>query len=181
MLKKILTTIDRSFDEGNYENFRLNEGLLVINTFLLFITAIVLMEDAGWITIHAETRHVIHILEIAFGIVFLAEFILRLIYAYIPDRTLFTLYPLIQVLVILSLLAPTLINVAFLRIIVSLKMLKIYHMRRENMRKVACNPDFVARATLIEKAAQPLEHAVEHVGGAATRIATTIAKRPTKS
>ncbi len=170
MLKKILHTIDRSFDEGNYENFRLNEILLILNTFLLFVTALVIMEDFEWLFLYKETRHTIHAIEVFFGILFLIEFLLRLYYTYIPDKKLFTLYPLIQLLVIVSLLAPTLFNLAFLRIVISLKMLKLYHMRRENQRQLAHNPTFADKNTLIEKVTRPLEHVVERTASAASRI-----------
>ncbi len=174
MIKNILRAIDRSFDEGNYENFRLNEFLLIANTFLLFVTLLVLMEDIGWITIHA--RHTIESIEWWFGVLFLVEFVLRLYYTYIPDRRLFTLYPLIQLLVIISLLAPTLFNLAFLRIIVSLKMLKLYHMRREAQYQLAHNPEFVAGETLLEKATHPLEHVVAKAATTAGKVVTAPVK-----
>ncbi len=185
MLKKILHTIDRSFDAGNYENFRLNEFLLVANTFLLFVTMLIIMHDLHWIIIPQKTKHAIELLEIGFGIFFLIEFILRMIYTYIPDKKLFTFYPILQALVILSLLAPTLINIAFLRIIVSIKMLKLYHMRRDEQRQLANNPAFIEGDTLIERATRPLEVAVETVthtaGKAAQKIAhATPAKDNTK-
>ncbi len=177
MIANILSTIDRSFDAGTYENFRLNEFLLVINTFLLFITALVLMDEAHWITIHEELRHTIHSMEIGFGIFFLIEFALRLYYTYIPDGTLFRLYPLIQILVIVSLLAPTLLNVAFLRILISLKMLKVYHMRRESQIQLAQNPDFAHHETLLDKATHPLERTVERVATTTGNITKKITRK----
>ncbi len=180
MIKNILSTIDRSFDPGNYENFRLNEFLLIINTFLLFVTLLVIMEDFGWIEIYKNTRHNIHVIELGFGIFFLAEFILRTIYTYIPDKKLFTLYPLINILVILSLLMPGLFNLAFLRIVISLKMLKLYHMRREGQRQLAQNPDFITRETVVEKVAHPLERAVDTVSDTAGKAASSVARGATK-
>jgi len=86
MLKKIRLTIDRSFDAGNRENFILNEILLVISVFLLFIAGLYLLQDLRLIIISDELIHILYISELVFGILFLVEFLLRTWYVYIPDK-----------------------------------------------------------------------------------------------
>ncbi len=140
MLKKIRLTIDRSFDAGNRENFILNEILLVISVFLLFIAGLYLLQDLRLIIISDELIHILHISELVFGILFLVEFLLRTWYVYIPDKNFIKPYTFMQILVIISLLMPSLFNLAFLRIIWIIKMFKVYHFRHEDKKLIATNP-----------------------------------------
>jgi len=137
MLKNILNTIDKSFDSGTKENFILNEILMVISIFLLFITMLEIMSHKHMVIIPEETHHLIKSIEFFFGMLFLLEFIFRLIYVYIPDKKLFTPYPWITLLVITSLLTPGMLNLAFLRILWIIKMFKIYHLRREDKKLIS--------------------------------------------
>lgn len=141
MLKQILITIDRSFDIGNRENFILNEILMVINIFLFFLAILEIMNGSQMIIISNETHHHIRVIEIIFGIFFLIEFLFRIIYVYIPDKKFLTLYPWVTLLVIFTLLIPNFFNLAFLRIIWIMKIFKIYHLRIEDKKIIATNPN----------------------------------------
>ncbi len=137
---QVMHTIDRSFDAGNKENFILNEILLVISIFLMYLVGLSIMESAGLIIISHKAKDFIHYSEIFFGILFLIEFILRTIYVYIPDKKFSDPYTWISAIVIASLLIPQFFNVAFLRLIWIVKMFKIYHMRKESHTMIAQNP-----------------------------------------
>ncbi len=141
MLKQILIKIDRSFDAGNRENFILNEILMVISIFLFFLAILEIMNGNQMIIISNETHHGIRVIEVTFGIFFLIEFFFRVIYVYIPDKKFLTLYPWITLLVIITLLIPSFLNLAFLRIIWILKVFKIYHLRLEDKKLIATNPN----------------------------------------
>ena|GEM_PF-1022056 len=139
--EQIMHIIDRSFDAGNKENFILNEILLVISIFLMYIVGLSIMASAQMIIISQDTWKLIHQIEFFFGCLFLIEFILRTIYVYIPDKKFTDPYTWVAAIVIASLLLPQFFNVAFLRLIWIVKMFKIYHMRRESHIMIAKNPD----------------------------------------
>jgi hypothetical protein len=142
---QMMLTVDRSFDAGNKENFVLNEVLLVISIFLMYLVGLSIMESAGLIIISQKAKDFIHYSELFFGALFLIEFALRTIYVYIPDKKFSDPYTWISAIVIISLLIPQFFNVAFLRLIWIVKMFKIYHMRRESNEMIAKHPEIALK------------------------------------
>jgi len=128
-----LKTIDQAFDAGTRENYILNTWLLIINAALLVVVALDFAHILGYIHLSDFFHDVIRNVEIITGMVFLVEFTLRSIFVYIPDKKFYSWYPVINVAVIISLLAPHFIgNLAVLKFVKILKALKIYKLGREN-------------------------------------------------
>lgn len=128
-----LQTIDRAFDVGTHENFILNTWLLVINISLMTVLALDFAYIFNYIYLSDFFHDVIRNVEIITGMIFLVEFTLRSIFVYIPDKKFYSWYPAINIIVIISLLAPHFIgNLAVLKFIKILKALKIYKLGKDN-------------------------------------------------
>ncbi len=130
-----LQSIDRAFDVGTTENFILNWWLLGINIFLLIVLALDLAHVFEYVTWGDTFHDILRNIEIIVGMIFLVEFTLRSIFVYIPDKKFLTFYPAINVVVIISLLAPHFIgNLAILKFVKILKALKVYKLGADNKR-----------------------------------------------
>jgi len=129
---RVLLTIDKAFDLGTKENYVLNNILLVINVLLVGVFAADVAEGFGYIHVTHTFHEVVRDLEIIFGMIFLMEFTLRSAFVYIPDKKFFSLYSIINALVIVSLLAPHFIgNLAMLRFLQIFKVYKVYKLRKD--------------------------------------------------
>ncbi|MCA9356751.1 hypothetical protein H6784_06035 [Candidatus Nomurabacteria bacterium] len=129
----VLQTVDRSFDIGTRENFILNNWLLLINILLVGVFALDVAEHFDYIHASENFHSLIRDAEIIFGMLFLMEFTLRSVFVYIPDKKFFSLYSIINALVIVSLLAPHFIgNLALLRFLQIFKVYKVYRLNKDN-------------------------------------------------
>lgn len=129
---KVLLTVDRAFDLGTKENYFLNNILLIINLLLVGVFAVDVAEGLGYLHVTHVFHEVVRDLEIIFGMLFLMEFTLRSVFVYIPDKKFFSLYSIINALVIVSLLAPHFIgNLAMLRFLQIFKVYKVYKLRKD--------------------------------------------------
>lgn len=129
----VLQTVDRSFDIGTRENYILNIWLLFINILLIGVFALDVAEHFGYIHASENFHSLIRDAEIVFGMIFLMEFTLRSVFVYIPDKKFFSLYSIINGLVIVSLLAPHFIgNLALLRSLQIFKVYKVYKLNKDN-------------------------------------------------
>lgn len=128
----LLETIDRAFDLGTHENYILNHWLFGINLLLIAIFALDFIDALHLINGGETLQTVIHNAEILFGMLFLMEFTLRSVFVYIPDKKFFSFYSLINLLVIVSLLAPHFIgNLALLRFLQIYKVYKVYQLGKD--------------------------------------------------
>jgi hypothetical protein len=128
----VLQTIDRAFDLGTQENHFLNKWLLVINLILVFFLLFDVFEHLGFIHFTEGFHTVMRDIELVFGMIFLIEFTLRSVFVYIPDKKFFSLYSIVNAVVIISLLAPHFIgNLAVLRFIRILKAFKVYQLNKD--------------------------------------------------
>ena len=128
----VLETIDRSFDLGTRENYILNHFLLVLNLLLVGVFALDIAEYFGYIHGSDALHTFIRDAEIVFGMLFLMEFTLRAVFVYIPDNKFFSLYSIINALVIVSLLAPHFIgNLVMLRFLQIYKVYKVYSLGKD--------------------------------------------------
>jgi hypothetical protein len=129
----VLLTVDCAFDIGTRENYVLNNWLLVINLILVGVFALDVAESLGYIHATESFHEFIRNAEIIFGMLFLMEFTLRAVFVYIPDKKFFSLYSIINALVIVSLLAPHFIgNLAMLRFLQIYKIYKVFKLRKDN-------------------------------------------------
>ncbi|MCA9354386.1 MAG: hypothetical protein KC877_02605 [Candidatus Kaiserbacteria bacterium] len=130
---KVLTVVDNAFDLGTRENYILNNILLVINVLLLVVFAVDVAEGLGYMHVSHAFHTTVRDLEIVFGMIFLMEFTLRSVFVYIPDKKFFSLYSIINALVIVSLLAPHFIgNLAMLRFLQIFKVYKVYKLKKDS-------------------------------------------------
>lgn len=128
-----LQALDRAFDPGTRENFVLNWWLLGINIFLLIVLFLDLLHVFEYVTWGESFLKILREFEIIIGMLFLVEFTLRSIFVYIPDKKFITWYPAINIIVIISLLAPHFIgNLAILKFVKILKALKVYKLGKDN-------------------------------------------------
>lgn len=128
----ILETIDRSFDMGTRENYILNHVLLFLNLILVGVFVLDVAEYFGYIHASDAFHTFIRDAEIVFGMLFLMEFTLRAVFVYIPDKKFFSLYSIINALVIISLLAPHFIgNFVILRFLQIYKVYKVYKLTKD--------------------------------------------------
>ena len=82
----VLQTIDRAFDIGTRENYKLNNWLLFINILLIGVFALDIAESFGYVHASDALHTIIRNTEIVFGMLFLMEFTLRSVFVYIPDK-----------------------------------------------------------------------------------------------
>jgi hypothetical protein len=123
MIKNIFKKTEKYFQEGTVEQFRIHKILLFSNSFLL----LVLTSEVYLIVKDIEIPTFIHVIEFIFGIIFLIELIFYLLHVYIPNKVFFKPRIVLNTLVVVSLLAPTLFgNLAFLRLIKSVKIIKVF-------------------------------------------------------
>ncbi len=128
-----LQAIDRAFDFGTKQNHKLNTWLLVANLLLVGILVFDALEYYHYIYLNESFHALIRNVELLFGIIFLIEFTLRAVFVYIPDKKFFSTYSIINMLVIISLLAPQFIgNLAVLRFIRILKVYKAYRLNKDH-------------------------------------------------
>ena len=128
----ILEAVDRSFDLGTRENHVLNGWLIVPNMILVLFLVFDLLEYLNYITFWSQFHIAERNIEIVFGMLFLIEFSLRSVFVYIPDKKMISLYSVINILVVVSLLAPHFIgNLAILRFIRILKGYKVYQLNKD--------------------------------------------------
>lgn len=129
---RVLLTIDRAFDIGTRENYILNNILLVLNMLLIGVFALDVAEHFEYLHAGESWHTFIRDVEIVFGMLFLMEFTLRSVFVYIPDQKFLSLYSIINVLVIVSLLAPHFIgNLAVLRFLQIVKIYKVYKLNKD--------------------------------------------------
>lgn len=125
---KIWKKIELYFTYGNIESYNLHRILIFFNTLLLVLVIYQFYCDFHKIKI----PHIVHSIELFFGILFLIEFVLSLILIYIPNKIFFKPYLFLNFLVIVSLISPEIFgNIAFLRIIRSMKFVKFYLLRKK--------------------------------------------------
>lgn len=128
----VLVTVDKSFDIGTRENYILNHWLLFINLLLVGVFALDVAESFGYVHASENFHTLIRDAEIIFGMLFLMEFTLRAVFVYIPDNKFFSLYSIINALVIISLLAPHFIgNLVMLRFLQIFKVYKVYKLQKD--------------------------------------------------
>lgn len=128
----VLLTIDRAFDIGTRENYILNHWLLLVNLLLVGVFALDIAETFNYVHATENFHSLIRDAEIIFGMLFLMEFTLRSVFVYIPDKKFFSLYSIINALVIVSLLAPHFIgNLAVLRFLQIYKVYKVYTLKKD--------------------------------------------------
>lgn len=128
----ILLTVDRAFDIGTKENYILNHWLLFVNLLLVGVFALDIAESFGYVHASDNFHTLIRDAEIIFGMLFLMEFTLRSVFVYIPDKKFFSLYSIINALVIVSLLAPHFIgNLVLLRFLQIFKVYKVYTLKKD--------------------------------------------------
>jgi hypothetical protein len=83
------------------------------------------------------------VVEFLFGILFLLELILYLIHVYIPNKIFFKPKIILNTLVVISLLVPSVFgNLAFLRLIKSIKIIKIFIYKKKVKQDLKNNPEF---------------------------------------
>lgn len=127
-----LKSVDNSFNLGTKENHLLNTWLLILNLLLVFFLLFDVLEYFGYLHFGSGFHFLVRNVEIVFGMIFLAEFTLRSVFVYIPDKKFFSLYSIINIAVIISLLAPHFIgNLAILRFIRILKAFKVYKLNKD--------------------------------------------------
>ncbi len=133
---KIEKKIERMFLPGTYESFLLHDFLFLTNIGLTILMIIELILVFGF-HIHWEFFHKV---DFFFGILFLFEALLRLYYDYLPNKVFFKFHQIVNWVVIISLIWPDLFfNLAFLRIIRSLKVIKIYLYKKEKAHELEHN------------------------------------------
>ncbi len=133
---KINKKLEKIFQEGTYESFLLHDFLFLTNTGLTILMIVELILIFGF---HKEF-HLFHSIDFFFGIIFLFEAILRLYYDYLPNKIFFKFHQIINWIVIISLIWPNLFfNLAFLRIIRSLKVIKVYLYKKERKHELSHN------------------------------------------
>lgn len=123
MMKSLFKRTESYFQEGTLQQFKLHKILLFSNSFLL----LVLMMELYLILKSIEIPLYIHVIEFIFGVIFLIELVLYIVHVYIPNKVFFKPRIVLNALVIVSLLAPSLFgNLAFLRLIKSFKIIKVF-------------------------------------------------------
>ena len=123
--------LEKMFSVGSYESFLLHDFLLLSNIGLTILMIVELTLIFGYGKKPSELNF-IHWIDLVFGLIFISESILRMIYVYIPNKIYFKPSMVINWIVIISLVWPGLFgNLAFLRIIRSLKIIKIFLYKKE--------------------------------------------------
>ena len=123
--------LEKMFSVGSYESFLLHDFLLLSNIGLTILMIIEFILIFGY-KIPSSDLHYIHRVDLIFGLIFMIESVLRMIYVYIPNKIYFKPYMVVNWVVIISLIWPGLFgNLAFLRIIRSLKIIKIFLYKKE--------------------------------------------------
>lgn len=126
--KKVWKKIELYFTYGTIESYNLHRFLIISNTVLLFLVIYQFYCEFNKI----EIPHIVHNIELFFGILFLIEFILSLILVYIPNKIYFKPYLFLNFLVIISLISPEFFgNIAFLRLVRSMKFIKFYLLNKK--------------------------------------------------
>lgn len=124
---KIYPVFEEYFIVGTRKSFWLHHFLLWTNIFL-FLIAVTELFSHG----HSVFLNYIHYIELFFGILFLFEFILKSIYISIPNTISGGTFMIVNFVVIISLIIPGAFgNLALLRIIRSLKIIKIFYFEKE--------------------------------------------------
>ncbi len=139
MKKKILIFLKNVFDEKiTWEDYVLHIFLFWANSFLFIVAVLEVFLHNNEIFYHW-----VHKIELVFGIIFLVEWIMRIIFAYLPNKVYFSWKLLLQFIVILSLVAPGLFwNLAMLRLMRSFKVLKAYLYKQDQEEMVKVHPEF---------------------------------------
>ncbi len=123
----VLETIDRSFTDGTPESHKLTNALFVLNLLLVGVFIIDVAHLIGFFSAWEGFEVFVRSIEIIFGSVFVMEFTLRSVFVYIPNKQFFSAYSIINMVVIVSLLAPQFIgNLVILRFFQLFKVYKIY-------------------------------------------------------
>ena len=127
---KIYKKIERTFnDEVTVEDYVVHTFLLWSNVFLAIIALLEVFLHS-----HETFFYYAHFVEVVFGIVFLLEFILRIIFTYLKNSVYFKWTLALQFVIIVSLIAPHLFgNLAILRLVKSLKIIKIFILKEEQL------------------------------------------------
>ncbi len=124
--------IEKYFTYGTIESYNLHRLLIISNTVLLFLVIYQFYCEFNNIKI----PHLVHSVELFFGVLFLIEFVLSLVLVYIPNKIFFKPYLILNFLVILSLIVPQIFgNIAFLRIIRSMKFVKVYLLNKKTKKE----------------------------------------------
>lgn len=129
---RVLQIVDRAFYVGTRANYILNNWLLFFNLLLIGVFALDVAEYFGYLHAGEGFRSIIRNIEIVFGMLFLMEFTLRSVFVYIPDKKFLSVYSILNVLIIVSLLAPHFIgNLALLRLLQIFKIYKVYNLNKD--------------------------------------------------
>lgn len=127
---KLYKITEKIFIPGTYESFLLHDFLFLTNMGLTILMIIELILIFGF----DIELHFFHTIDFIFGIIFMVESILRIFYYHILNKNYFEPHTIINWIVIISLIWPGLFwNLAFLRLIRSLKVIKVYLYKKERL------------------------------------------------
>ena len=129
-IKKIPIFLEKVFNEKiTKEDYYWHLALTIMSFALLFIAAADIFE----IYFYHQYSHAIHIIEFIFGILFMIEVILRVIFSIIPNSDYWNWTIPLNFIIAISLLLPGFFgNLGILRIIRSLKVVKTYKLLDES-------------------------------------------------
>jgi len=95
--------LEKMFSVGSYESFLLHDFLLLSNIGLTILMIIEFILIFGY-KIPSSDLHYIHRVDLIFGLIFMIESVLRMIYVYIPNKIYFKPYMVVNWVVIISLI-----------------------------------------------------------------------------
>ncbi len=130
--KTIYNFFEKIFNkEITKEDFYWHIFLLISGIFLFIIVLIEFFLPE----IHHHYHELIRKIEVVFGIIFLFELVMRIFFAFLSKSVYFKWHMILNAFIIISLIVPNAIgNLAILRIIRSLKIVKIYHLKKDTKR-----------------------------------------------
>ena len=112
---------------GSKKSFLLHSFLLWSNIFLFGLAIAELFFHE-----YELFEHYAYLIELTFGVFYLIEYVLKAIYVAIPNTIKGGAFMVINLIVIVSLITPGIFgNLAILRIIRSLKIIKIFYFKKE--------------------------------------------------
>ncbi len=127
-IKQFIKKVEKMFQDGTKEQFHLHEFLLISN---LLLTFIMIYE------FYAKFNNyffppILNKIELFFGVIFLIELILYIIFVYIPNKVYFKPVLWLNAFVTISLLFPSLVgNLALLRLFRTTSILKLYQYNKK--------------------------------------------------
>ncbi len=136
LTSKIIITLRRNrlyliireyFTIGTQQSFYLHTFLVWSNIFLFLITILELIFNQNSVVLYY-----LFLIELFFGILYLIEYLIKSVYVIIPNTISGGFHMVIEVVVIISLIIPQIFgNLAILRIIRSIGVIKIFHAQRK--------------------------------------------------